>query len=157
MRSRITFSATEPCAGRFRLLLCGSIVRALRTGDLMHFARNASGDLAMSVLRNGELIVAVGAVCPVPLGPDIQARYPHDLVEQATAVFRQRDPEFNFIETPLEIVADRTFVLWRGRSGVAGADTVRCSMDFCGVFPAARHPLRSTATVRAPTALSARQ
>ena len=65
-------------------------------------------------------VVAVGAVCAVPLGHDIEARYPRKLIEQATDVFRQCDPDFRFAETPLEIVADRSWLLLRGRRDLAG-------------------------------------
>ena len=111
MRSSIAFTASPDDRAQVRFArfhVVRSVMGALRAGDMMHFARSHSADLAMSVLRDGRLIVAIGAVCAVPLGHDIEARYPRKLIEQATDVFRQCDPDFRFAETPLEIVADRS-------------------------------------------------
>jgi hypothetical protein len=52
-------------------------------------------------------MVAVGAVTVVPLGPNVAARIPADLIERAASVFRERDPEFHFAEWPVELSSDR--------------------------------------------------
>ena len=59
--------------------------------------------MCLSVIRSGELIVAVGAVTAVPLGQEVQATIPRDLMEAAEDVFRRRDPGFHFRESPVEI------------------------------------------------------
>jgi hypothetical protein len=51
-----------------------SLASVLRSGDFLHVARTAAGGLALAVLRDHQLVVAVGAVTAVPLGADIQAR-----------------------------------------------------------------------------------
>jgi hypothetical protein len=45
------------------------VLRALQPQDVIHVVRTGSADLGMSVLRHDELVVAIGAVTRVSLGP----------------------------------------------------------------------------------------
>ena len=93
-----------------------ALTSSFRTGDVVHLARTECGGLGLSVIRGGDLVVAVGAITAVPLGRWVVARIPMDLVAAAEAIFRQRDPGFDFPERPLEISVDRSLVvIYRGR------------------------------------------
>jgi hypothetical protein len=50
---------------------------AARPGDRLHVARAGTGDIGLSLLRGGRLVVAVGAVTEVPLG-DVRAAHGTD-------------------------------------------------------------------------------
>jgi hypothetical protein len=78
-------------------------------------ARTECGGLGVSVIRKGKLILAAGEISAVPLGAEIQVRIPGELITEAQAVFRHRDPEFEFPELPIEI-----------------RDRGACSIRFCG-------------------------
>ena len=59
-------------------------------------------------------MAAAGALTAVPLGSGVEVRIPEDLISMAESVFRKRDPDFEFIEQPLEINimgsrSDKTF------------------------------------------------
>jgi hypothetical protein len=75
----------------------------LRPGDVVHICRTGCGGVALSVVRDDELLAAAGAVCSVPLGRTVMARYPHELIAEALAVFRRHDPEFLWHEAPVEV------------------------------------------------------
>jgi hypothetical protein len=97
----------------------------LRPGDELNLVRTASGGLGLSVVRGGELIVAVGAIPAVRLGRTVSARVPGDLVTRAAAIFRERDPGFCFAEEPIEIAVDAyRKVMYGGR----------CTIGDYGVF-----------------------
>lgn len=44
----------------------------LRTGDVIHMARSGSGGIGVSIIRDGQLVLAAGAISNVPLGSEIQ-------------------------------------------------------------------------------------
>jgi hypothetical protein len=93
-----------------------ALVSSLKPGDVIHLARTECGGLGLSVIRGRNLVVAVGAVTDVPLGPEVEARIPMDLVASAETVFRQRDPDFEFSERPIEVsVNGSRSVLYSGR------------------------------------------
>jgi hypothetical protein len=74
-----------------------------------------------SAIRQGKLIFAVGHVTAVPLGFGISARMPSDLLEEAQAVFRRRDSEFEFLELPIELcIGDTCRIIYRGHVQMAG-------------------------------------
>lgn len=78
-------------------------------------SRTACGGLGLSIIRNGQLIAGVGAVTTVPLGSNIKVHVPGDLIANAEAVFKQRDPEFQFPELPVELsVGNCRRLLFRG-------------------------------------------
>lgn len=97
-----------------------SLMGALRSGDLLHVAGTACGGVGLSAIREGELVVAAGAVTKVPLGTGVKARVPGDLIAEAEAVVRRRDPGFMFRELPIEVsVGARTSILLGGPASIA--------------------------------------
>ena len=106
LRARFSLTAdpSSPLTGMTRAFhLDLALARALKPGDTLHLSRTPCGGIGVSVLRSGRLVVAVGAVTSVPLGKDIVVRIPRDLIAEAEAVFKRRDPSFGFAEYPLEI------------------------------------------------------
>jgi hypothetical protein len=122
VRSRITLAAAaRPLAtvAEVSFHVDRALTSSMRQGDEVHLARTGCGGLGLSVIRGGELVVAVGAVTAVPLGRGVQARTPMDLVARAEAVFRDLDPEFAFEERPIELsVRGACSILYRGRRTV---------------------------------------
>lgn len=88
------------------------VVRRLEGGDVIHLTRTSSAGLALSVIRGETLVVAVGSVCSVPLGKDVVARRPHELMEAVSELFREYTPkhafrpEHPFREEPIEIIVE---------------------------------------------------
>jgi hypothetical protein len=82
------------------------LTRAFTPGDILHVARTPCAGLGLSLLRNGCLVLAVGAISAVPLSTNIQVTIPYDLVHQAECLFRQHDPTFELGEYPLQIRVD---------------------------------------------------
>jgi len=106
-RFSLTTDAANPKArtvGAFHLDL--ALTRAFKPGDTLHLSRTSSGGIGLSVLRSGRLVVALGAVASVPLGEGLAVRIPRDLIAEAEAVFKRRDPSFEFAESLLEITVD---------------------------------------------------
>ena len=65
----------------------------LRPGDALHISRTRCAGVGLSVLRESQLVAAAGAVSAVPLGAEVTVSHPGDLVRQAEAIFRVRDPD----------------------------------------------------------------
>jgi len=92
-----------------------SVTSRLRPGDELYMERTGCGGLGLSIIRNGQLIVGVGALAGMPLGNDVRVRLPGDLIAHAEAVFKQRDPEFQLPELPVEVsVGDQRYLRFRG-------------------------------------------
>jgi hypothetical protein len=72
---------------------------AFEPGDTLHLAGTWRGGVGLSLLRDGRLVVAVGAVSAVPL-ENVKANTPFDLVQKADAIFQERDPEFHLRYLP---------------------------------------------------------
>ena len=105
----------------------------LRAKDVLYISRTHCEGLGLSVLRDGELIAAAGAVMHVPLGPPVNVRYPHELVEEAEAVFRARDPEYDTWNYPAQLRVG-TAVLCRAVTFVT-AQIDRDRMEVSWSFP----------------------
>jgi len=122
MRSRITLTAAsrqQATVSEASFHVDTALVSSMRPGDELHLARTNCGGLGLSVLRGGELVVAVGAVTAVPLGPKVRATIPGDLIEDATAVFQRRDPGFRFRECPVEVsVSSSRSILYGPRRNI---------------------------------------
>ena len=109
LRSRFSLNATERTLAT---VACASfhvdegVTARLRAGDVINMSRTGCGGLGISVLRDGRLVVAAGAVTRVPLGDDLSVRIPGELVNEAEAIFRRRDPEYRFSELPTELKTD---------------------------------------------------
>jgi hypothetical protein len=75
LASRIVLTAhdrTDATAAAAWLHLDQGLVDALRPGDEVNLTRTPRGGLGLSVVRGGDLFVAVGAVTGVPLGSDLK-------------------------------------------------------------------------------------
>jgi hypothetical protein len=116
-------SASRPSVFRSRLRLIASegkdsqslafyvakdLMCRFKPGDVLHMVRTSCACLGLSLLRESQLVFAVGAVSEVPLGDDVQAETPWALVREAESVFRRVDPKFRiptfgFRELPLQI------------------------------------------------------
>ena len=76
------------------------IASLLSPRDTLFMARNSCGGLALSMVRDGQLVAAVGAISDVPLGDLIRVRIPADVIEEAERVYRRHDPEFEYGHLP---------------------------------------------------------
>jgi len=107
MRSRLTLTAAssqDATVSAISFHVDRELISLLQPGDDLHITRTRCAGLGLSIIRRGKLLAAVGAVTAVPLGNDFQAHFPSSLVEKASAVFAQTDPEFKFREIPIEFV-----------------------------------------------------
>ena len=68
-----------------------TLLPSLRAGDELHVVRTLGAELAISVLRDGVLVCAIGDVPAVPLGADLEARVPQELRERFARVFLDVD------------------------------------------------------------------
>jgi len=100
-----------------------ALLNCLRPGDAFHMVRtqDCGRSFGASAIRQGKLIFAVGEVFRVPLGSDITARIPLDLIQRARKVFQRRDSEFEFPEFPVEFrIGDSSRVIYRGQVQMSG-------------------------------------
>ena len=58
-----------------------SLIDGLQGGDVLTLIRTGTADIGISVLRRGQLMVAVGAVTVTPLGDDVRVRGGPDVEE----------------------------------------------------------------------------
>jgi|SRR5579862_4570614 len=118
LRSLITLSAAErkgATVAAASFYVDRSLTSRLRPGDELYLARTGCCGLGLSIVRDSQLIVGVGALTAVPLGRYVSVRVPADLVKGAEAVFKQRDPEFWLPELPIEVsVGDQRRLRLRG-------------------------------------------
>jgi len=117
--ARVTLTATDrghAMVGEASFSVDRRFIRMLREGDLLYMSRTPCGGVGLSVIRGDELIAAAGAITQVPLGRGESARLPGDLIRQAEAVFRSRDPKYEMRSYPLEIsLAGETRIMHSGR------------------------------------------
>jgi hypothetical protein len=105
-RSRITLVATaqdQASVAEASFYIDKTMTDCAKAGDQMHLSRDAGGGLGFSLIRDGKLVAAAGAITAVPLGNGVEVRIPRDLISTAESVFQKRDPDFEFIEQPVEI------------------------------------------------------
>ena len=113
-KDRATIAAFSFCVDR-------ALISSFRPGDVLHVTRTACGGLGLSVIREGRLLAAVGAVTAVPLGESVRVRIPADVIQEAERAFSRLDSTFEFPEFPLEVhVASERRVLFRGRPRIGG-------------------------------------
>jgi hypothetical protein len=126
LRSRLTLTAStrnyaQVASAAFHV--DRALTMALSPGDMLCLARTACGGLALSIIRNGQLVAAAGAVSAVPLGDFIHVRTPSDIIEEAEKVFRKHDTEFEFGHLPVEIrIREQTRLVYRGRPQLGSYD-----------------------------------
>lgn len=109
LRTRVRFIATDDSDAAFKemsFVVDRRFARMLQPHDVISAARGPRGGFGVSVMRDGCLVAAVGAVTAVPLGDVVQVRFPADLARDAAAVYRARDPRYQPREIPVEIVTD---------------------------------------------------
>lgn len=107
-------------AGEPRILISfavdSALLRTLRANDHVHIVRTWHGGIGLSIVREGELVAAVGAVTKIPLGSGVSAYLPRDRVREAEQLFQGQDSEFFFPEWPVELrVGDVTKTIFYGR------------------------------------------
>ena len=90
-----------------------ALAEALQSGDTLHIARSSRGGLAVSIIRSGRLVAAVGAVSAVDLD-SVTFRTCDDLTEATLHRLRRDlipegqsrpDPDFPEAVYPVEFVA----------------------------------------------------
>ncbi len=105
-RSLITLVATardQASVAKAAFYIDKTLTDCAKAGDQMHMSRDAGCGLGFSLIRSGKLVAAAGALTAVPLGNGVEVRIPTDLISTAEAVFQERDPDFEFVELPVEI------------------------------------------------------
>ena len=105
-RSRITLVATaqaQASVAEASFYIDKTLTDCAKAGDQMHLSRDAGCGLGFSLIRGGKLVAAAGALTVVPLGNGVEVHIPRDLISTAESVFQKRDPDFEFIEQPVEI------------------------------------------------------
>lgn len=98
-----------------------TVVARMAPGDVLHLRRISDGAVGVSVLRDGQLVTAIGSLAVLPLGEGLVVRWPTDLREEITEVFRRRDPIYvaaglthAIFPSPLEVrVGDETALVGR--------------------------------------------
>ena len=87
---------------------CG-LMSALRCHDRLHLVRSSTGDLAVSVVRDGRLVLAFGALTLLTLGKNVSVR-------PSRSAHAELDGELGF---PPHHAAGRGWQLWDRRAAVA--------------------------------------
>jgi hypothetical protein len=81
------------------------LAECLRPGDRLHVARGQGGGPAVSVVRDGVLLAAVGDIAGLRIfGAGVSVEIPWDLVRQAQDVFHQQNGRFRLLIDPLPVV-----------------------------------------------------
>jgi hypothetical protein len=105
-RSRITLVATaqdQASVGEASFYIDKTLTDCAKGGDQMYLLRDGGCGLGFSLIRRGKLVAAAGALIGVPLGNCVEVRIPQDLISTVESVFQKRDPDFEFLEQPVEI------------------------------------------------------
>ncbi len=123
--SRLTLKASlisRATVAEFSFCLDQALTRSWQVDDVLHIARTGCAGLGLSVVRGNRLVTAIGAVTAVP-HDGLTIRLPSDAIREAEAVFNRLDPEFEFLELPIEFhIESERRVLYRGRSRIGGYD-----------------------------------
>lgn len=109
-----------------------TVVERLAPGDVLHLLRTDNGDIGVSVLRGGQLVMAIGPLAAMPLGEGLAARWPTELRDEITEVFRRRDPIYvasglthAIFPSPLEVrVGDDVALVGRAKRLVGEFEVV---------------------------------
>jgi hypothetical protein len=103
-----------------------SLTSVFRVGDTIHIACTARGGVGVAVLRDRQLVVAVGAVSSVPSGGDVSVRVAPELWEQAVSLAEPdgatEDPRQTYRdERPVAIgIAGKTYLFFRRNETIQG-------------------------------------
>lgn len=125
LRSRLTLNGSGR-VGWFHV--DRSLTAELLGNDTIHMARTERGGLGLSILRNRQLVFAVGAVTAVPLGEDVRARIAPELQNDAIARLEPPDGARDWNPTaqyrhewPVEItIGGATHLFFCGNVGIHG-------------------------------------
>ena len=117
LRSRLTLRAGTRSSS---FHLDRGLTSAFRTGDIIHIGCTARGGVGVSVVRDGRLVVAVGAVSVVPMGGDVSVRVASERWEEAVSLVcppdgANEDPRRTHRdERPVEIrIAGKNYLFFR--------------------------------------------
>lgn len=138
MRTRVTLSARTRDAqvAETYFHVSKRLTTRLAPGDVLYLSATNCGGLALSAVRSDKLIAAAGAVTRVPLGDNVKAITPRDLIADATACFRRRDREFEFLELPLEVTVDGvSAILYAGGGREVGQYEIKVFHGFVPDVP----------------------
>jgi hypothetical protein len=96
------------------------MVSALQDGDILYCHHSGTGEQGMSLLRDGKLVVALGAIIGLPLGTGISVREGPQQVRISVGwtKLRLREGE-DAVVGPYYAYVGRTF-----REGFPGADSI---------------------------------
>ena len=123
-RVRLTLSTTsrEPATVREAYFhVHRALTRHWLPGDILYLRKTGCEGLALSVVRRGELVVALGAVTEVPLGDNVSAKLNEEVLAEALPAFARVDPGFEFPSVPIEVtVAGTPAILFEGWREVNG-------------------------------------
>src|SRR4051812_14215175 len=92
LRSRLRLTAAtrrHARVGSIAFHVDQALTRMLLPRDMLFMARTSTGGLALSIVREGTLLAAVGAVAGLPLGGDVHVRFPRDAVKDGEDAFRK--------------------------------------------------------------------
>ena len=96
--SRVTLSPADANKERRLASLSFSVdrqlIKMLRAGDVVNITYTYWKTIGLSVIREGKLICAIGAVYSVPLGHGVAASFPAAMIEEAEAIFQKLDPTY---------------------------------------------------------------
>jgi hypothetical protein len=109
LRSRITLAASarkRATEAEASFHVDKDLASCVRAGDEVHLVFTGSRQLGLSILRGGELVVAVGVLTTVALGRSVTARIPTEMIDEAEAVFRRVDSEFTLPVRPVELAVN---------------------------------------------------
>lgn len=125
-RSRLTLSSSRrenATVSSASFYVASDLIRNFQAGDTLYLSRTPCAGLGLSLHRKGQLVFAVGAILSVPMGPDVLAEIPGDLVAEAEAAFKRRDPDFELPHIPLQIsVLNRQLIMFSGRKHAGAYD-----------------------------------
>jgi len=123
-RSRFTLKASSPensTVSSVAFYVDQRMLSVFQTGDSFYMSRTACAGRGLSLIREGRLVFALGAITSVTLGIGIQAFTPYDIVREAEALFKRNDPEFDFHEFPVQIEVDgKIATMYRGHRMMSG-------------------------------------
>ena len=107
------------------------LMRCLRPGDVLFLRGADHGALALSIVRDGQLIAAAGDLCHMPLGDSASVRASGDLQVDSRFALTSPPGENGACRQPVEVCLDghRLVMLW-GRPSMGPYDVfVRASRD----------------------------
>lgn len=126
LRTRFTLTASgreNASVSAASFCVDSDLIAAFQPGDTLYMARTGRAGLGLSLLRDNRLILAIGCIASLPLGSEIRGGIPFDLADEAKAVFRTHDPEFEFRELPVQVsLGQQTHIVFRGRQQLGNYD-----------------------------------